>query len=127
MARRIQSHRSRRPAAWQTVEAPLALPEAVAGAEEGRLLLVDCLTLWLGNLLLHDPASIPSRRAALCRAVAAREEPIILVSSEVGAGIVPDHPAGRAFRDAQGELNQEVAALCDRVELIVAGLPLRLV
>jgi len=126
MSRRIPAHRDRRPAAWQTSEVPLALPEAIAQSRAGHLLLIDCLTLWLSNLLLEDPTTIEARQQALCRAISACQGAIILIANEVGCGIVPEHPLARSFRDAQGSLNQEVAAVCDRVELVVAGLPLRL-
>jgi adenosylcobinamide kinase/adenosylcobinamide-phosphate guanylyltransferase len=88
-------------------------------------LLVDCLTLWLSNLMLAE-ADIGAGTAALEEALRARKGPVVLVSNEVGCGIVPATPLGRRFRDAQGLLNQRMAALADQVELLVAGLPLRL-
>ena len=84
--------------------------------------LVDCLTLWLSNLLLAD-ADIDTETERLERALAEGTAPVVLVANEVGSGIVPDHPLGRKFRDLQGLLNQRIAARADRVVLMVAGLP----
>ena len=85
--------------------------------------LVDCLTLWLSNLMLAD-ADIEAETVRLERALEAATAPVVLVSNEVGFGIVPEHPLGRRFRDLQGVLNQRIAARADRVVLMVAGLPL---
>lgn len=126
MAARIAAHRERRPAHWTTVEAPRELAAALrAHAGPGRLLLVDCLTLWLANLVADDTA-LEHERAALLAALPALAGEIVLVSNEVGLGIVPDNPLGRRFRDAAGRLNQEVAGACERVTLVAAGLPLTL-
>jgi adenosylcobinamide kinase / adenosylcobinamide-phosphate guanylyltransferase len=126
MADRIARHRADRGPRWRTVEAPVALPEALAThAGPGRVLLVDCLTLWVSNLLLA-PAPPEPACAALVAAVSAAAGPVILVSNEVGLGIVPDNPLARRFRDVAGRLHQEVAAVCDRVDFVAAGLPLRL-
>jgi len=122
MRARIARHQADRGPCWRTVEAPLTLPEAI-GAAKG-LVLVDCLTLWLTNLMLgeHDVAKATAR---LIEALRAASAPVILVSNEVGQGIVPETPLGRAFRDAAGRLNQAVAAVASEVTLAVAGLPLR--
>ncbi len=125
MAERIAEHRARRPEGWVTRDAPLALPRAVAEAAPGAPLLVDCLTLWLSNLMLGERPVEPAV-AALAAALAARRAPTVVVSNEVGFGIVPETPLGRRFRDAQGRLNQRIAAEASQVELVVAGLPLRL-
>lgn len=124
MTARIAEHRARRPADWVTVDAPRDLPAAIANAPDAPL-LVDCLTLWLSNVMLAD-AEVPSATEALLAALLARAAPTVLVSNEVGSGIVPATPLGRRFRDAQGRLNQQVAAVAGRVELVVAGIPLRL-
>jgi adenosylcobinamide kinase / adenosylcobinamide-phosphate guanylyltransferase len=123
MRERIASHRARRAAGWETVEAPLDVSNVLAAAGE-RPVLVDCLTLWLSNLLLgeHD---IAAATAALDAALEARRAPTVLVANEVGLGIVPDNPLARAFRDAAGRLNQHIAARADRVVFLVAGLPMR--
>jgi adenosyl cobinamide kinase/adenosyl cobinamide phosphate guanylyltransferase len=123
MAARIAEHRARRPAGWITVDAPRDLPGAIAAAAEAPL-LVDCLTLWLSNAMLAE-ADVETSSQSLIASLLARAAPTVLVSNEVGSGIVPATPLGRRFRDAQGRLNQQVAAVAGRVELIVAGIPLR--
>jgi adenosylcobinamide kinase/adenosylcobinamide-phosphate guanylyltransferase len=126
MRARIAEHQARRDAAWRTVEAPDDLAGALdAETGAGRYALVDCLTLWLSNVMLAGedvPAAIDRLLAALSRAGG----PVVLVSNEVGSGIVPDNALARAFRDHQGWLNQRVAALSGRVTLVAAGLPLDL-
>ena len=122
MVARIRAHQSRRGASWQTVEAPCDLPAALA-ASEGMPVLIDCLTLWLSNILLAD-VDIDQEIERLELALTAAVAPIVVVANEVGSGIVPDHPLGRKFRDLQGVLNQRIAARADRVVLMVAGLPL---
>lgn len=122
MRERIAHHRARRPAAWRTVEEPLALAGALArAAASDACLLVDCLTLWLTNVIL---AGREDEIDALLGALPALPGRVILVSNEVGWGIVPENALARRFRDEQGRLNQRVAALADRVTLIAAGLPL---
>ena len=122
MAARIKAHRARRAAPWRTVEAPRDLAGALAACGNAPA-LVDCLTLWLSNLML-DEADIEAEIDRLDKALQAVAAPVVLVANEVGSGIVPDHPLGRRFRDWQGLLNQRIAARADRVVLIVAGLPL---
>lgn len=126
MAARIAEHRARRGPRWQTVEAPLELAAALtAETAPDRAVLVDCLTLWLSNLLFaeRDPAA---EGQALCTALGRVGGPVVLVSNEVGLGIVPDNALARRFRDAAGRLHQEVAAVCDQVLFTAAGLPLAL-
>ncbi|MFM9975788.1 MAG: bifunctional adenosylcobinamide kinase/adenosylcobinamide-phosphate guanylyltransferase [Beijerinckiaceae bacterium] len=125
MHERIARHRADRAAdGWQTVEEPFALAEAVAkAANPGAVVLVDCLTLWLSNLMLTE-RDVEAGRDALLAALAAARGPVVLVSNEVGLGIVPETPLGRRFRDEQGRLNQKIAALCGHVILVAAGLPL---
>ena len=124
MAARIAEHRARRGGFWRTVEVQLTLAQTIAAeAAPGRPLLVDCLTLWLSNLMLADR---PLERE-FCRLAAALREaagPVVLVANEVGLGLVPETPLGREFRDAAGRLNQEMAALADCVVFVAAGLPL---
>lgn len=123
---RIKTHRLHRPQHWKTIEEPLALVDILRDDEhEGSLLLVDCLTLWLSNLFLAGKR-IETETVQVCAVLAQRTDPVILVSNEVGMGLVPETELGRAFRDAQGRLNQAVATAADRVEFIAAGLPLRL-
>lgn len=127
MAARIARHQEERGPAWETREVPLALSAAIQEAQGGfRAILVDCLTLWLTNLLLRDPeeASLTDALNRLHDAAAQTVTPLILVSNEVGLGIVPDNPLARRFRDLAGRLNQRLAAQADLVVFTVAGLPL---
>lgn len=123
MTARIAAHRARRGAEWRAVEAPRDLAGALADSSAGGAVLVDCLTLWLSNLMLAD-ADIAAESARLEAVLARLAAPLVLVSNEVGFGIVPDNALARRFRDAQGQLNQRMAARADRVVLMVAGLPL---
>ncbi|MGE0499814.1 MAG: bifunctional adenosylcobinamide kinase/adenosylcobinamide-phosphate guanylyltransferase [Rhizobiaceae bacterium] len=122
MAGRIAEHRSRRGEGWQTVEAPVALSEAIDGLPRGRAVLVDCLTLWLSNVMMAE-RDVDDACRRLVSVLSRPRGPWTAVSNEVGLGIVPDTPLGRRFRDAQGRLNQQVAAVADRVILMVAGIP----
>ena len=123
MAERIAAHRARRNAGWQTVEAPHDLADAIDRAPRPACLLVDCITLWLSNRMLAD-ADLDREIERLEDALARRAGVTVLVSNEVGYGIVPDNALARRFRDLQGRLNQRLAARADRVVLVVAGLPL---
>ena len=121
---RIARHRAQRGEGWTTVEEPLALVDALTReATRGRAVLVDCLTLWLSNLIFaeRDPDAEVRR---LTDFLEVAKYPVVLVSNEVGLGLVPDTPLGRQFRDAQGRLNQVVAAVVPNVVFIAAGLPL---
>lgn len=124
MASRIADHRGARDARWSSVDAPYDLP-VVLGDRSGatRIVLVDCLTLWLSNLMLRGD-DIQDEIGALEAAVGKLAGPVVFVSNEVGSGIVPDNPLGRSFRDAQGRLNQRLAQVCDTVVVMAAGLPL---
>jgi adenosyl cobinamide kinase/adenosyl cobinamide phosphate guanylyltransferase len=122
MAERIAVHQARRGAGWSTLEAPRDLAEVIE-ANRPTPMLVDCLTLWLSNLMLAD-ADIDQETARLEQALAQRGAPVALVANEVGWGIVPENALARRFRDLQGILNQRIAAQADRVVLMVAGLPL---
>jgi adenosylcobinamide kinase/adenosylcobinamide-phosphate guanylyltransferase len=124
MAARIAAHRARRGINWRTLEAPLELAEAIAATPPGDYpVLVDCLTLWLSNLLCAGRPAEPEC-AALCAALRGAPGPVVLVANEVGLGLVPDNPLGRRFRDLAGRLNQEIAVFADRVIFVAAGLPL---
>jgi adenosylcobinamide kinase/adenosylcobinamide-phosphate guanylyltransferase len=124
MAARIAHHRARRPANWRSVEEPLALSDALRRAAADRTcLLVDCLTLWLTNAMLAERMD---EVGTLLDTLPELPGHTILVSNEVGWGIVPENALARRFRDEQGRLNQRVAALADRVTLVAAGLPLAL-
>lgn len=127
MRERVAKHRAERPAHWHVTEAPIDLPEAIAHlAQPGACVLVDCLTLWLSNILCTQPDTLESRIQSLSAGIMAAQGQLVLVSNEVGWGIVPENKLARLFRDEQGRLNQRIAALCDEVTLVAAGLPLRL-
>jgi len=125
MSARILHHRARRPAHWQLREAPLQLADTLRSeAHAARCLLVDCLTLWLSNLLCReDEALFATQRAALLAAVDDLPGELILVSNEVGQGVVPLGALTRRFVDEAGRLHQDLAARCERVVFTVAGLP----
>jgi adenosylcobinamide kinase/adenosylcobinamide-phosphate guanylyltransferase len=133
MAERVALHRSRRPAAWQTYEAPRAAHEAIArAAGSADAILFDCLTIYVANLLL-DPAApaTPSERhshiageiAKLAAAARKAAATVVFVTNEVGAGIVPDNALAREYRDLAGLANQQLAAAADEVYLVVSGIP----
>lgn len=124
MADRIARHRAQRGTGWQTVEEPLDLTGALERSDGQGPRLVDCLTLWLSNLMMAE-RDWQAAAEQLAGCLYAQAAPVVLVSNEVGLGLVPDTPLGRAFRDAQGLLNQRIAAVADEVEFVVAGLPLR--
>jgi adenosylcobinamide kinase/adenosylcobinamide-phosphate guanylyltransferase len=133
MSARIERHRAGRPAAWRTIEEPLALADAVERSlNQADSIVVDCLTIWLGNLFFEHRNAEPRKVEDVARsnlqriAAAAGRCHIILVSNELGSGTVPDAALTRAFRDTQGLLNQWAAAAADEVILTVAGLPLYL-
>lgn len=128
MAARIAHHRARRPAGWTCVEEPLALAGSLRRhARADRCVLVDCLTLWLSNLLGDaDPQRFERERAELLQALPQLPGEILLVSNEVGLGVVPMGELSRRFVDESGRLHQALAGLCDRVIFVAAGLPLPL-
>lgn len=122
-AARIAAHRARRPAAWRTVEEEVALVALLTReAASGRLLLVECATTWLGNLL-HRGLDAEQEVERLAVLLPTLPGAIVVVANEVGAGIVPESPLSRRFRDLAGLLNQRLAAAADRVEWLVAGIP----
>lgn len=125
MAERIARHQADRGDSWMTVEAPLDLSAALAALPADGAAVVDCLTLWLSNLMLADQ-DVAAATGALLEAVSACEARLWLVSNEVGLGIVPETPLGRRFRDEAGRLHQDLARAVDEVFFIAAGLPLRL-
>jgi len=121
MAERIARHRAERGPRWRTIEATLDLAGALARVSAGETAVVDCLTLWVSNLM-HAERDLEAEAARLIAALPGRD--MVLVSNEVGLGIVPDNALARRFRDAAGRLNQQVAAAADRVVFVAAGLPL---
>jgi adenosyl cobinamide kinase/adenosyl cobinamide phosphate guanylyltransferase len=122
LAQRIARHRDERPD-WPTLEVPVGLAAAVAACDPEALVIVDCLTVWVGNLFHHLPSAAHRADAytAFEAAMRARSAPTVVVSNEVGLGLHPDTDLGREYRDELGRLNQRVAAACDRTLLLVAG------
>lgn len=126
MAARIAAHRDRRGTVWTTIEAPLDLPATLGrAAAPNAAVLVDCLTLWLANLMAAE-RDISHETEALVAVLSAVAGTVVIVSNEVGAGVIPDNPLARAYADALGVLNQRVAAAVGRVVLMAAGQPLLL-
>lgn len=123
MRARVALHRARRGSEWRDVAAPLDLAGALLASEGQGPRLVDCLTMWLNNLIYHQ-RDVAVATAQLLDALRAARTPVVLVTNEIGMGVVPENALARAFRDAQGLLNQQVAALADDVVLAVSGLPL---
>lgn len=121
MAERIAAHKARRAEGWQTIEAPHDLADAVKQASPNAAVLVDCLTLWLSNLM-EGSFDIDAQIARLQESLKERSGPTVLVSNEVGLSIVPDNAFARRFRDLQGVLNQRMAAQAARVVMMVAGI-----
>jgi adenosylcobinamide kinase/adenosylcobinamide-phosphate guanylyltransferase len=124
MSERIRLHRAQRGAGWITIEEPLDLVGSLRRVTApDRPVLVDCLTLWLSNLM-HAERDIAAEAAALASCFGDLAGPVVLVSNEVGQGIVPDNALARAFRDHAGRLHQIVAAVAERVVFVTAGLPM---
>ena len=123
MRERIALHRRERGEAWRTVEAPLDLPGALAGLGAGDVAVVDCLTLWLSNLMLAE-MDLEAETDRLIETVRGIKNPLWLVSNEVGLGIVPENALARRFRDAAGRLHRRLAEVAEHVVLVVAGLPM---
>jgi adenosylcobinamide kinase/adenosylcobinamide-phosphate guanylyltransferase len=126
MRARIDHHQSRRGTEWATVEEPYDLERAITReARPGRAVLVDCLTLWVTNLMMAE-ADIAARSGSLRATIETLESPVVLISNEVGLGIVPDNKMARDFRDHAGRLHQDIAAAADTVYFVAAGLPLKM-
>lgn len=126
MEARIAAHRADRGPAWTTHEAPTGLVEALTQVDSAEnIVLVDCLTLWVTNLMMEERTG-PEEFEALARAVAAAKSRIVLVSNEVGLGIVPDNKMAREFRDHAGRLHQRIAEVAEQVYFVAAGLPLKM-
>jgi adenosylcobinamide kinase/adenosylcobinamide-phosphate guanylyltransferase len=121
MAARIARHRAQRSDRWRTIEAPLDLPGALAQAGLDETAVVDCLTLWVSNLM-HAGRDVAGATEELLAALPGRDT--LLVANEVGLGLVPDNALARRFRDEAGRLNQRIAAAADRVAFLAAGLPI---
>lgn len=130
MAERIERHRRTRPSSWKTIEEPLKIIETLQGLEgQYGVVVLDCLTLWLSNLLgtfHHDEAMMRGEIERLVEGITDLSIPLFVVTNEVGLGIVPEHPTGRLFRDLVGFANGELARVAEEVYLMFAGLPLKL-
>ena len=127
MTLRIKRHRERREGSWETIESPIDLSGALKSLGSLRKpVLLDCITLWLSNLLCSDGVQVESAIDGVCEAIETVDYPLVVVSNETGGGIVPDNPLAREFRDLSGLTNQRLARICASVFLITAGLPLRL-
>ena len=124
MRERIASHRARRHGTWIEHETPLEVSAALNATDGGGARLIDCLTLWLSNLM-HAERDWSKETAGLAATLRRQKSPVVLVSYEVGLGIVPDNALARRFRDAAGTMNQMIARAADEVEFVVAGLPMR--
>jgi adenosylcobinamide kinase / adenosylcobinamide-phosphate guanylyltransferase len=125
MAERIAKHRTRRGGAWIEYEVPLELAKVLIETDGGGARLVDCLTLWLSNLL-HAERDWSKAIAELAGLLKGQQSPVVLVTNEVGLGIVPDNALARTYRDAAGIMNQTIAGVADEVEFVIAGLPMKL-
>lgn len=122
---RIQKHRQERDSRWQTIETPLELVETLQQLDQPNIIIVvDCLSVWLGNLMHHQKPHDRYLQDLLSFLPTAKAE-IRFVSNEVGLGLVPETPMGRVFRDLQGRINQDIASLADQVQLVVAGIPVQ--
>ncbi|KAF1085098.1 Bifunctional adenosylcobalamin biosynthesis protein CobP [Sporotomaculum syntrophicum] len=128
MAERVRQHRLRRPDKWRTVEETHRLPGVLLTLPRGAVVLIDCLTLWMSNLLLDDAKEdyIIDQARGIVQVARNRQLHLIMVSNEVGCGLVPEYELGRVYRDVAGRVNQLLAELSDRVIFVVAGLPLEL-
>jgi adenosylcobinamide kinase/adenosylcobinamide-phosphate guanylyltransferase len=125
MKERVDRHRERRGPGWELIEEPLELVQCLRNCDGRGPRLVDCVTIWLSNLMHHN-RDWRAEVAQLCTSLERQASPVVLVTNEVGMGIVPDNALARAFRDAAGSANQAIAAVASKVELVAAGLPLRL-
>jgi adenosylcobinamide kinase/adenosylcobinamide-phosphate guanylyltransferase len=129
MRQRVAKHQKNRSQSWKTIEAPLHLPQAIMdNARTEGVVLVDCLTLWINNLLMENesPPDVEDQISRLVQAVQSAEGPVIMVSNEVGTGIVPENKLARVYRDLVGSVNQAVARSADRVVWVVAGVPVNI-
>jgi adenosylcobinamide kinase / adenosylcobinamide-phosphate guanylyltransferase len=128
MAERVRLHKASRGPEWELIEEPLNIAEALqTNVARVDVVLIDCITIWLSNVLLQKGREAAGRcQQRLLKALSGRRQAVIMVSNEVGSGIVPEHPLGREFRDLAGILNQKLAATADRVIMTVAGIPVQI-
>jgi adenosylcobinamide kinase / adenosylcobinamide-phosphate guanylyltransferase len=126
MAERVRLHQASRGPAWELIEEPIEIDRVLqTDVDRAGVVLIDCVTIWLSNILLQKGReAVNAYQGRLLKALAQRSQAVIMVSNEVGTGIVPGYPLGREFRDLAGILNQKLAALADKVVLTVAGIPM---
>lgn len=123
MAQKVEQHKQMRGTGWDTIEEPIAVAETLNNVTSGQAVLLDCATLWLSNIILGDH-DLAKETAGLIAALTTCDGPVVVVSNEVGMGIVPDNALSRQFRNAQGALNQAIAAKADHVVTVMSGLPM---
>ena len=125
MEKRVAEHQARRGSEWQTLNAPLKLTEALSETDGKGPCLVDCLTIWLNNLIFHNEDTIVATKE-LIKVLEQRSDPVVLVTNEVGSGIVPENALAKRFRDEAGRMNQIISQVADEVYLSVSGIPLQI-
>ena len=125
MEKRVAEHQARRGSEWQTLHAPLKLAEALSETDGKGPCLVDCLTIWLNNLIFHNEDTVVATKE-LIKVLEKRSDPVVLVTNEVGSGIVPENALARRFRDEAGRMNQIISQVADEVYLSVSGIPLQI-
>ena len=125
MEKRVAEHQARRGSEWQTLHAPLKLTEALFETDGKGPCLVDCLTIWLNNLIFHNEDTVVATKE-LIKVLEQRSDPVVLVTNEVGSGIVPENALARRFRDEAGRMNQIISEVADEVYLSVSGIPLQI-
>ena len=125
MENRVAEHQARRGSEWQTLHAPLKLTEALSETDGKGPCLVDCLTIWLNNLIFHNEDTVVATKE-LIKVLEQRSDPVVLVTNEVGSGIVPENALARRFRDEAGRMNQIISQVADEVYLSVSGIPLQI-
>ena len=125
MEKRVAEHQARRGSEWQTLHAPLKLTEALFETDGKGPCLVDCLTIWLNNLIFHNEDTVVATKE-LIKVLEQRSDPVVLVTNEVGSGIVPENALARRFRDEAGRMNQIISQVADEVYLSVSGIPLQI-
>lgn len=123
MREKVDRHKAQRGPGWHTIEAPMHIDRALMQVRPDQVVLLDCATMWLSNHLLED-SDLPDEEARFLAALAACPAPVVIVSNEVGMSVVPENALARRFRDAQGALNQKLAAQADLVVAVMAGLPM---
>ena len=125
MEKRVAEHQARRGSEWQTLHAPLKLAEALSETDGKGPCLVDCLTIWLNNLIFHNEDTIVATKE-LIKVLEQRSDPVVLVTNEVGSGIVPENALARRFRDEAGRMNQIISQVADEVYVSISGIPLQI-